>query len=132
MSKKEAAPLSVMLGSGEDFYFDVTKLKTDEDGNPVFGADGNPILEVIASKTLRVLPLSLKEVQEFQEDRINTGTQNFTVLSDRERAKTDKWLKTHVFMPGAGKVVTVDLLKEEGMDLLQMKKLIGRLLDISG
>jgi hypothetical protein len=132
MAKKEATPLSVMLGSGEDFYFDITKVKVDSEGNPVFDEQGEPILEVVATKKLKVLPLKLKELDEFTEDRVSIGTQLFTTLNDSDKAKADKWLKTHVFLPGSGKVVTVDLLKEEGMDLIQLRRLIGKLIDISG
>ncbi len=105
MAKKEATPLSTMLGSGEDF--------------------------LVGEKRYTVKPLKLKHIDEFVKDNLSVGLQFVNLTNDEAREKLNKWLSRQV-VDENGSPLSLDRAMEEDWDLVDLKNCIQRLLDISG
>lgn len=105
MSKKEATPLSVMTGSGITFF--------------------------IGERAYTMRPIKLKDIPEFEEDKINIGAQYFSILDEEERKKLNKWLSRYV-QDESGEALTLEKAIEEDWDLANLKQCVLRLIDISG
>lgn len=103
--KKEATPLSLMLGGGEDF--------------------------LVGEKRYTVKPLKLKHVDEFVKDNLNLGLQLVNLTNEAAKEKLDKWLSRQV-VDQKGTPLSLERAIEEDWDLGDLKKCIQRLLDISG
>ncbi|MGE5397260.1 MAG: hypothetical protein ACM3MK_06960 [Chitinophagales bacterium] len=85
---------------------------------------------VIKGARYQIRPLYLQEVREFQKDGLSIGPQ-FINIVDEERAKTlDKWLKRTVYKSGAN--VTLDELLESNWTVKDLRKVVQKLIDISG
>lgn len=105
MAKKEATPLSVMLGSGEDFF--------------------------VGGKKYTVKPLKLKHVDEFMKDNLSLGMQLVNITNEEAKSKLDKWLSRQV-VDEKGSPMSLEKAMEDDWDLGDLKRCIQRLLDISG
>lgn len=105
MSKSEAVPLSVMTGSGSSFS--------------------------AAGKKYTIVPLKLKDVDEFVKDKLSLTGQLFNVINTGMRQKLDKWLSKCVFDED-NKPVTLEKIMEDGWDLSDLRKAIVELCDLSG
>lgn len=105
MSNKEATPLSTMVGSGEDFY--------------------------VGKKRYTVKPLKLRDVDEFTKDNISLGLQIFNLTNEDAKKKLDKWLSRQV-TNGNGEPMTAGKATEDDWDVVDLKKCIQKLVDISG
>lgn len=104
MAKEAATPLSVMLGTGE-------------------------ALE-IAGKKYRVLPLKLREVQEFLDDNLSVGPQLVNLLTEEHRAKVSKWLG-HV-VDESGKPMDLERAQAEDWTIADLRLALQKLMDLSG
>ena len=105
MAKKEATPLSTMLGSGEDFF--------------------------VGEKRYTVKPLKLKHIDEFINDNLSLGWQLVNITDQNARDKLDKWLSRQV-VDEKGNPMSLEKAMEDDWDLADLKRCIQRLLDISG
>ena len=107
MAKKGASPvsLSVMLGTGEKF--------------------------IVGDKEYTVKPLKLKDLDEFTSDKLAVDAQLFNVMNKEARANLDKWLQKQV-VDAEGNPVDYNKIMEDDWTLADLRRCIGRLLDISG
>lgn len=105
MAKKEATPLSVMLGSSESF--------------------------IVGEKRYTVKPLKLKHVDEFVKDNLSLGLQLVNITNEEAKGKLDKWLSRQV-VDEKGNPISLEKAMEDEWDLGDLKRCIQRLLDISG
>ena len=105
MSKKEGTPLSTMLGSG-----DFTK---------------------IAGKQYTIKAIKLKDIPEFEQDKLSFGPQFFSLAAKEEREKLDKWLSRYV-SNAAGEPMTTEKATEEDWDVVDIKTCLLKMVDISG
>jgi len=102
---KEVTPLSTMLGSGE--------------------------LTQIAGKQYVIKAIKLKDIPEFEQDKISFGPQYFSLAVKDERKKLDKWFSRYVFNT-TGEPMTLDKATEEDWNVADIKGCLLRLVDISG
>jgi|BioPla2DNA2_1021312.scaffolds.fasta_scaffold118447_3 hypothetical protein len=101
-----AAKLGVMLGTGD-----------------MLEAQG---------KKYKILPLKLKEVDEFLQDNMIVGDAQFFNISNKDsRANLDKWLKRKV-STADGEPLTVEQAMEDDWDLDDLKACIRALIRLSG
>ncbi len=108
MAKKEAtkaAPLSAMSGSGN--------------------------FVEIAGKQYQLLPLKVKEVNEFTEDQINFGSQYLTLIDPEPKANLAKWLGRHLFTED-GSPVTLETIENDDWTVVDVKTFWRKLVDFSG
>lgn len=107
MAKKGVSPvpLSVMLGTGEKF--------------------------AVGDKEYTVKPLKLKDIDEFASDQLGVSAQLFNVINKETKAKLDKWLQRQV-VDAEGNPVDYNKIMEDEWTLADLRRCIGRLLDISG
>jgi len=105
MSKQEATPLSVMTGSGSTF--------------------------LVGEKAYTMRPIKLKDIAEFEEDKLNLGAQFFSLIDEEQKANLDKWLSRYV-KDEEGNPVTIEKAMEDDWDLANLKNCVLRLIDISG
>ena len=103
---KKPTPLSVMLGKGEK-------------------------LETKTGKLYEVLPLKLKEIDEFMTDEMGIGPQLFAVMNQDERKKVDKWLKRSC-IDELGVPMSFERALNEEWDLVDLKEFTKLLCDLSG
>lgn len=105
MAKKEVTPLPVMVGAAQEFE--------------------------VAGKQYKLLPLTLKENNEFNGDKIGFGSQFFVVNDPDKKAILEKWLGRHLF-DKSGNPATYEMIEEDGWTLPDIKTFWLRLVDISG
>jgi len=103
MSNK--VPLSTMLGSGDSFF--------------------------VGEKKYRVKPLKLKEVDEFTQDGLSVGPALFNVSSKKNKSILDKWIKSKIF-DGDGNPMNLEKAMADDWDLVDLKRAVQKLVDISG
>ncbi|MBA1335829.1 MAG: hypothetical protein HPY66_1647 [Firmicutes bacterium] len=106
MSDKKAVPLGVMLGAPE-----------------LFTASNGKVYEIA--------PLLLKEVPEFQNDRISIGAQIFNITDEEAKQSLEKWV-ARKFQTAKGQAVTVQDLMNDDWTVVDLKNAIRKLADISG
>jgi hypothetical protein len=100
----KAVPLSTMLEDADEFVVKGTKYM--------------------------IRPLYLSEVSEFMKDGLSVGPQ-LVNLSDETRAKDlDKWIQRTVSCTGSP--MSLDKLKDNKWTIKDMKKLLLKLVDLSG
>lgn len=110
-------PLSVMLGDGDEF--------------------------VVGDKTYTIMPIAIKDVQEFMKDNLSLGSQLFNVANTKERAKVDRWLggkkdkdgnivKTGYCFDEEGNPVDLEKIENDGWNVAHLRKFFERLCELSG
>lgn len=117
MADKEPIPLSVMLGTGEEFEVEEV---VEKEGKK----------EHIKHK-YKVLPLKLKEVDEFLKDNLSVGPQLFNLIDKESKKKVDKWLSRKV-QTDAGEPVTLQMAYDHGWNLEDLQRCLRKLVGISG
>ena len=107
MSKTDNSPVSLatMLGTGESFE--------------------------AKDKEYTVKPITLKHIEEFMSDNLSLGTQLFAVSNSDSRAKLNKWLSGYAF-DSNGSPMTIAKAMEDDWDIVDLKKFIQKLCDLSG
>lgn len=105
MSKKEVTPLSTMLGGGN--------------------------FTEIAGKEYVIKAIKLKDIPEFEQDKLNFGPQFFSLIDEKDREKLDKWFSRYVFN-AAGESMTIERATNDDWDLADLRKCFLKLVDISG
>lgn len=108
---KTPTPLSVMLGSGEDFE--------------------------VNGKIYKISPIMLIDVEEFMKSNMNLGSQLFSVSDKKEQAKIDRWLggkgeKKGYCYDEDGNPVTLEKAMADGWSIVDLKMFLRKLCDISG
>jgi hypothetical protein len=104
--KQKAVPLGVMLGASE--FFTASN-----------------------EKKYKIAPLKLKEVQEFQDDRLSIGAQIFNLTDKKTREKLEKWIARN-FQAENGQPVTLQELIDDDWTVVDLKRAVLKLADISG
>lgn len=108
---KAPVPLSVMTGEGEFI--------------------------VIKDKNYVIKPIALNDVEEFMTAEMNLGCQLFSVHNAKEREKIDRWLggkgnKKGYCYDEDGKPVNLEKVMADGWDIVDLKKFMNKLCDLSG
>ncbi len=114
--EKTPTPLSVMLGDGGEFE-----------------AKG---------KIYTVKPIALKDVEEFMKDNLSLGTQLFSLIDEKSKAKIDRWLggkkgKDGNLIPGycfdeKDNPVTLQDAMDNDWDVVDLREFVKKLCDFSG
>lgn len=86
--------------------------------------------DTIAELGLHIRPLKLKEVQEFINDNVAVGTQVFGLVNEENRKILDKWLQRCVSK--GGEPYSLEKAMNDDMDLVQLRHVIEKLVDLSG
>jgi hypothetical protein len=105
MSKSEAVPLSVMTGSGSSFS--------------------------AAGKKYTIVPLTLKDLDEFGKSQMSIGAQLFNLLNPEARKILEKTLPKCIFDENKNPV-TLDKMMEDGWNLRDLRLAVEKLCDLSG
>lgn len=107
MSKadKEATPLAVMLGTGDQFR--------------------------VGEHSYRVLPLKLKDVDEFTSDNLSLGAQIFNLLDKKTKKNLDKWLTRQV-RTADGQPLTLEKAIEDDWTVEDLRNCLVKLVGVSG
>ncbi len=107
MANKEVSPVSLatMLGVGESF--------------------------VIGDKKYVIKPLKLKDVVAFTDEQLSIGSQLFNLLNEDVKKNLDKWLSKQVFTQD-NKPMSLENALNDDWDLVDLKRCMQRMLDISG
>lgn len=82
-------------------------------------------------KTYTVLPLLLKEVDEFLKERINAVYSVFNLIDVEAKKNLDGWLKRKV-RDKEGKAVDLERAMADGWDLADLTECIGMMIKLSG
>lgn len=119
MSKDKNAPtpLSVMLGEGSEF--------------------------VINNKTYVVMPIQLKDINEFMKDNLSLGPQLFNLANEKERKKVDRWLggkrdkdgniaKAGYCFDEEGNPIDLETAINDGWNVAHLRKFFELLCELSG
>jgi hypothetical protein len=107
-----------------------TEAKTPVDLSTMLGIlGGNDFF--VGDKKYVVKPMSLVEVDEFMKDNLSIGPQLFMVANEASRKKLEKWLSGHCF-DKVGEPMTIEKAKSDNWDLVDMRKFIQKLCDLSG
>ena len=105
MATKEAVPLSVMLGNGQ-------QLK-------------------VGDRLYTVFPLKLKDVDAFVKDTVNLGSQLFSLLDEDRKKVLDRWLTKQIININ-GEAVNLEKAMSDDWDLADLQRAVRMLADISG
>ncbi len=105
MATKESTSLSTMLGSGETME--------------------------VKGKTYTVVPITLKDVEEFMSGQLSIGPQIVNIVSEESRKHTNKWLKKYC-IDDEGKAVTLKRATDAGWDVKDLREFMQKLCDMSG
>jgi len=106
MAKKEAVSLFTMLGADENLFV------------------------VSRGVEYKIRALDVTEVVEFKQD--NLPVLGFTIMGEEEQeAKLEKWLK-RCLKDAQGEAVTIEKIKAVPWSVVDVRKFIMKLMDISG
>ena len=103
--KQEATSLPTMLGKGDGF--------------------------AVGEHSYRVLPLKLKDVDEFTTDSLSIGAQLFNLVNPEARAKVEKWLQKQV-RNDDDKPLTLAQAMTDDWDVDDLKNCLQKLAGLSG
>jgi hypothetical protein len=108
----------------------MTEAKKPVDLSTMLGIlGGNDFM--VGDKKYVVSPMSLVEVDEFMKDNLSIGPQLFMVANDGSKKKLDKWLSRHC-LDKIGEPMTVEKAAKDEWNLVDMRKFIQKLCDLSG
>jgi hypothetical protein len=85
----------------------------------------------VGDKKYVIKPMSITEVDEFMKDNLSIGPQLFMIANEGSRKKLEKWLSGHCF-DKIGEPMTIDKAKNDNWNLVDMRKFIEKLCDLSG
>ena len=98
---------------------------------PLPTMDGSGVLIVVQDKEYRVRPLKIRDNTEFSEDKINFGSQFFTLNDPEKSAKLEKWMNKYLF-DSKGEAMTLEKAGVDDWDIVDLKEFLRNLVDISG
>jgi hypothetical protein len=104
---KEPVSLATMAGIGEEFVDSYT------------------------GKKYKIIPFTLVQWAEFRNDMISIGPQIINLDGGEREAKLDKWIKACV-RDSNGKELSLEDLKQDGINLVTLRKLLEKIADLSG
>lgn len=108
----------------------MTEAKKPVDLSTMLGIlGGNDFL--VGDNKYVVKPMSIVEVDEFMKDNLSLSTQLFNIANDASRKKLEKWLSGHCF-DKIGEPMTVEKAKNDNWNIVDMRKFIEKLCDLSG
>ena len=82
-------------------------------------------------KTYTVKPLKIKDVDDFMTDDMSLGSQLFNVSNEKNKKKTDRWLKDYA-TNDKDEPMSVEKAMNDDWDLEDLRNFFKKLCDLSG
>lgn len=86
---------------------------------------------IASDKRYVVKPMSLVEVEEFMKDNLSISAQLFSFANEGSKVKIEKWISRHCF-DKIGEAMTLEKAMKDDWNLVDLRKFIEKLCDLSG